>query len=110
MYNSLRGVGVTQIADAMLFAEQVFDFHAGLRVIQTDGIVFTSSDQQILRPVEVDGVHSPLVVLSQPHNCSESHCPVERAYVQVCTHVGTLNTLPMPNVLNTSSVSCMGHS
>jgi len=44
MYNSLRGMGITQIADAMLFAEQVFDFHAGLSVIQTNGIVFTSSD------------------------------------------------------------------
>lgn len=38
-------MSVTQIADAMLFAEQVFDFHAGLRVVQADCIIFPSSDQ-----------------------------------------------------------------
>lgn len=80
MYNSLRGMGITQIADAMLFAEQVFNFHASLRVVQADCIVFPSSDQQILRSVEVDGVYSPLVILSQPHHCCEWHGTIERAF------------------------------
>ena len=47
MYNRLGSVSVAQIAYAMLFAKQVLDLHPGLRIVQTNGVIFSSSDQQV---------------------------------------------------------------
>jgi len=54
MDNSLWCMSVAQVADAMLLAKQVLDFHAGLCIIKPYCIVFARSDQQILRSMKVD--------------------------------------------------------
>ena len=95
----------------MLFAQDVLDLHARLRVIKSYGIIVSSSDQQIFRSVEVDGIDPSLVVLSATCKRDHNWCRLIRLFCKMTllqeAKSDTLKTLLMPNVLNRSSVSCI---